>query len=40
MMQFRKRGIYFITTAQEWLDIDISFRRSSRFVVDCNMFNF
>lgn len=38
--QFRKRGIYFLTTAQEWLDIDITFRRRSRYVVYCNMINF
>lgn len=38
--QFRKRGIYFLTTAQQWLDIPISFRRQSKYIVDCNMFNF
>lgn len=37
--QFRKRGIYFITTAQEWLEIDVTFRRYSRYVVYCSMFN-
>lgn len=35
--QLRKRKICFITTAQEWLEINITFRRYVRFQIDCNM---
>lgn len=38
--QLRKRKIYFITTAQEWLDINISFRRFVRYQIDCSMLRF
>lgn len=38
--QLRKRKIVFITTAQEWLEINITFRRYVRFQVDCNMLSF
>ena len=36
--QLRKRHIIFITTAQEWAEINITFRRYVRFQVECNMF--
>ncbi len=36
--QLRKRKIIFITTAQEWLEINVTFRRYVRYQVDCNMF--
>ena len=35
--QLRKRKIVFVTTAQEWLEINITFRRYVRFQIDCNM---
>ena len=35
--QLRKRGIYLLTTAQEWLEINVTFRRYVRFQVDCKM---
>ncbi len=35
----RKRGIYLFTTVQEWLDINVTFRRYVRYYVDCSMFN-
>ncbi len=38
--QLRKRKIIFITTAQEWLEINVTFRRYVRYQVDCNMFSF
>lgn len=38
--QLRKRGIYLVTTVQEWLDINVTFRRYVRYQVDCSMFNF
>lgn len=37
--QLRKRKIIFITTAQEWSEINITFRRYVRWQVDCNMFS-
>lgn len=37
LSQMRKRKILFITTAQEWAEINITFRRYVRFQVDCNM---
>ena len=36
--QLRKRKIIFITTAQEWSEINITFRRYCRYQIDCNMF--
>lgn len=36
--QLRKRQIIFVTTAQEWSEINITFRRYVRFQVSCNMF--
>lgn len=38
--QLRKRGIYLLTTAQEWLEINVTFRRYVRFQIDCKMFAF
>lgn len=40
LSQMRKRRIIFITTAQEWLEINITLRRYCRFQVDCKMINF
>lgn len=37
--QLRKRNIVFITTAQEWLEINVTFRRYVRYQIDCNMFS-
>lgn len=36
--QLRKRHIIFVTTAQEWAEINITFRRYCRYQIDCNMF--
>ena len=38
--QLRKRKIIFVTTAQEWSEINITFRRYVRFQVSCNMYAF
>lgn len=38
LSQLRKRKILFVTTAQEWSEINITFRRYVRYQVDCNMF--
>lgn len=35
--QLRKRKIILVTTAQEWLEINVTFRRYVRFQIDCNM---
>ena len=35
--QLRKRNIIFVTTAQEWLEINMTFRRYARFQIDCKM---
>lgn len=37
LSQLRKRQIILITTAQEWLEINITFRRYIRYQIDCNM---
>lgn len=37
--QLRKRKIMLVTTAQEWLEINVTFRRYCRFQVDCRMVN-
>lgn len=37
--QLRKREIYLLTTVQEWLDINVTFRRYVRYQIDCSMFN-
>lgn len=38
LAQLRKRGIIFVTTAQYWSEIPITFRRFCRFQVTCHMF--
>lgn len=40
LSQMRKRRIIFLTTAQEWLEINITLRRYCRFRVECKMFSF
>lgn len=43
LSQMRKRRIIFLTTAQEWAEIPLTFRRYCRFQIDCSMrpfFNF
>lgn len=40
LCQMRKRKIIFLTTAQEWAEIPLSFRRFCRFEIDCHMYNF
>lgn len=40
LSQMRKRRIIFITTAQEWLEINITLRRYCRFQIECKMINF
>lgn len=37
LSQLRKRKIVFVTTAQEWLEINVTFRRYVRYQIDCNM---
>ena len=37
LSQLRKRGIYLITTAQEWLEINVTFRRYVRYQIACSM---
>ena len=39
LSQLRKRHIIFISTAQEWSEINITFRRYTRYQIDCNMFS-
>ncbi len=39
LSQMRKRRIIFITTAQEWLEINITLRRYCRYQIDCKMIN-
>lgn len=39
LSQLRKRSIILITTAQEWAEINLTFRRYVRYQVDCNMFS-
>lgn len=38
LCQMRKRKIIFLTTAQEWAEIPLSFRRFVRYEIQCNMF--
>lgn len=37
--QLRKRQIIFVTTAQEWAEINMTFRRYIRYQISCNMFS-
>lgn len=39
LSQMRKRKIIFLTTAQEWLEINITLRRYCRFQIECHMIN-
>lgn len=39
LSQMRKRRIIFITTAQEWLEINITLRRYCRYQINCRMLN-
>ena len=39
LSQMRKRGIIMLTTAQEWLEIDLTFRRYCRYQIECHSFN-
>lgn len=40
LCQMRKRKIIFLTTAQEWAEIPLSFRRFCRYQIDCCMIPF
>lgn len=40
LSQMRKRKIIFLTTAQEWLEINITLRRYCRYRVECKMRSF
>lgn len=40
LCQMRKRKIIFLTTAQEWAEIPLTFRRFCRYEIKCNMINF
>ncbi len=40
LSQMRKRRIIFITTAQEWLEINITLRRYCRYQIECHILNF
>lgn len=37
LSQMRKRNIIFLTTAQEWLEINMTLRRYCRFQIECNI---
>lgn len=37
LSQLRKRQIIFVSTAQEWAEIQITFRRYCRYQISCNM---
>lgn len=39
LSQLRKREIIFVSTAQEWSEINITLRRYCRFQIACNMQN-
>lgn len=39
LSQMRKRRIIFITTAQEWLEINMTLRRYCRYQIQCSMRN-
>ena len=40
LSQMRKRKIIFVSTAQIWSEINITFRRYARFQISCNMLSF
>ena len=39
LSQMRKRRIVFLTTAQEWLEINITLRRYCRYQIECKILN-
>ena len=39
LCQMRKRKIIFLTTAQYWSELPITYRRFCRYQIDCNMIN-
>lgn len=39
LSQMRKKNVIFITTAQEWLEINITLRRYVRYQIDCQILN-
>lgn len=39
LTQLRKKHLYFLTTCQIWSDLPLTFRRLSRYVVQCRMIN-
>ncbi len=39
LSQMRKRRIVFLTTAQEWLEINMTLRRYCRYQIECRMIN-
>lgn len=39
LSQMRKRRIIFLTTAQEWLEINITLRRYCRYQIECRILN-
>lgn len=39
LSQMRKKNVIFITTAQEWLEINITLRRYVRYQIDCQIVN-
>lgn len=39
LSQMRKRRIVFLTTAQEWLEINITLRRYCRYQIECKIIN-
>lgn len=40
LSQMRKRRIIFLTTCQEWLELDITLRRYCRYRIHCEAFHF
>lgn len=38
--QLRKRRLYLVSTAQEWLEINVTFRRYVRYQIDCKLKSF
>ena len=39
LSQMRKRRLYLYTTCQEWLELNVTFRRYVRYQVQCKMYN-
>lgn len=39
LSQMRKRGLYLYTTCQEWLELNVTFRRYVRYQIVCKMIN-